>query len=111
MPGPCTDVGEQRFDWPDGWNGRVSWTRRSPCRSARSWQKSRRLTLITCLVPPRAETLDGTSPVQQTRKSQQRSASYARKKRNLLNFEVRLLTGEAINVLGGDSLGREARCR
>src|SRR5205809_2753733 len=69
-------------------------------RGARSWQPSGRLTLITCLVPPRAETLDGTSPVQQTRKSQQRSASYARKKRNLLNSGVSVLTWETINGFG-----------
>src|SRR5206468_2573947 len=47
----------RRFDWPAGWNGRVSWARRSPCRSARSWQKGRRLTLITSLPPPRADAL------------------------------------------------------
>src|SRR5438445_167243 len=91
-PFPC------RGGW---WNGRVSWARRSARRGARSWQPSRRLTLITCLVPPRAETLDGTLPVQQTRKRQQRSASYARKKRDLLNFAVPLLTLGAINVFGG----------
>jgi hypothetical protein len=38
--------------------------------------------------------------VQQTRKRQKRSASYARKKRNLLNFVVPLLTRETINVFG-----------
>ena len=74
----------------------VSWARRSRRRSACSGQPS---SLITCLAPPRAETSDGTSPLQQTRKSQQRSASYARKKRDLLNFDVPLLTRETINGL------------
>src|SRR5438105_2070304 len=60
---------------------------------------------LRCILPAEhlagADVSDGTSPVQQTRKRQQRSTSYARKKRDLLNFGVRLLTGEAINVFGG----------
>src|SRR5712692_8721067 len=52
------------------------------------------------VVPPRAETSVGTSPVQQTRKSQQPATSYARKKSNLLNSAVPLFTREAINGFG-----------
>src|SRR6266568_1220640 len=49
MPGPCTKArGEAAaLTGRPGWNGRVSWARRSPLRSACSWQKNGRLALIT----------------------------------------------------------------
>jgi|SRR6516164_802081 len=42
--------------------------------------------------------LVGTSPVQQTRKSQRRAASYTEGRKKPSHSEVRLLTREAINV-------------
>jgi len=44
-----------------------------------------------------ADASDETSPVQQTRKSQQRATSYARRKRGLLNSGVQVLTKAAID--------------
>ena len=73
-------------DEPAVWIGRTGGTdeflgRRGLIASAVSDGKpSRRLTPLTCLAPPRADAYDGTSPVQQTRKSQQRSARHAKLK-------------------------------
>jgi hypothetical protein len=62
-----------------------------------SGRPSRRLTPLTCLAPPHADTSDGTSPMQQTRTINSDPRDTRAEGRNPQNSGVRPLTREAIN--------------